>query len=374
MKTFLLNFYQAGRVREVIRAHGIEPKRGVCYLETMFIEKKDLKTPSFSELRKWFNELEFPTYRSKQLIHWIYNKKIEHPGLLTDFSKKERLFLEENSYISALETVRKIDSRDGTVKFQFQLEDAQQIETVLIPDKERKTLCVSTQVGCGIDCQFCLTAKGGLKRNLKAHEIVDQYLILSKQYEITNIVMMGMGEPLANFQEVSEAIDRLTDANACNFSPRRITVSTAGLVPGIQKLGEHPQKVNLAVSLNATTNETRDMIMPINQTYPIEMLLDACRKFPLSPRRRIFFEYVLLKGVNDSLNDARRIPKLLKGIPSKVNLIPFNPFFGSPFERPDESTIHAFQKLLIDSHLTTFIRKTRGNDVLAACGLLARSG
>ncbi|MBI1823849.1 MAG: 23S rRNA (adenine(2503)-C(2))-methyltransferase RlmN [Nitrospirae bacterium] len=336
--------------------------------------KKDLKAPSFAQLKEWFIELGFPAYRSKQLIHWIYNKKIDHPGQLTDFSKRERQFLEENSYISQLEILRKMDSRDGTVKFQFKLEDGEEIETVLIPEKERRTLCISTQVGCGIDCQFCLTAKGGLKRNLKAHEIIDQYLRVSSEYEISNIVMMGMGEPLANFQEVSEAIDRLTDSNACTFSPRRITVSTAGLVPGIQKLGEHAQKVNLAVSLNATSNAIRDRIMPINRTYPIEMLLDACRKYPLAPRRRIFFEYVLLKGVNDSLEDARRIPKLLKGIPSKVNLIPFNEFSGSPFIRPDESRILAFQKILVDSHLTTFIRKSRGNDVLAACGQLIRSG
>lgn len=336
--------------------------------------KKDLKAPSFAELKGWFDEIGFPSYRSKQLIHWIYNKKIEDPGQLTDFSKKERLFLEENCYISALQPVKKIDSRDGTVKLQFKLEDGEQIETVLIPEKERKTLCVSTQVGCGIDCRFCLTAQAGLKRNLKAHEIVDQYLIASKEYEITNIVMMGMGEPLANFQEVSEAIHRLTDSNACTFSPRRITVSTAGLVPGIQKLGELPQKVNLAVSLNATTNKIRDLIMPINQTYPIEMLLEACRKYPLPPRRRIFFEYVLLNGINDSLEDAKRIPRLLKGIPSKVNLIPFNPFPGSSFSRPAEAAILAFQKTLIDSHLTTFIRKSRGNDVLAACGQLVRSG
>jgi 23S rRNA (adenine2503-C2)-methyltransferase len=336
--------------------------------------KKDLKAPSFRDLKEWFDEIGLPSYRSKQLIHWIYNKKIENPNQLTDFSKKERHFLEENCYISALQPVQKIDSRDGTVKLQFKLEDGEQIETVLIPEKERKTLCVSTQVGCGIACRFCLTAQGGLKRNLKAHEIIDQFLIASKEYDITNIVMMGMGEPLANFQEVSEAIDRLTDSNACTFSPRRITVSTAGLVPGIQKLGELSQKVNLAVSLNATTNKVRNLIMPINQTYPLEMLLDACRKYPLPPRRRIFFEYVLLKGINDSPEDARRIPRLLKGIPSKVNLIPFNEFPGSPFKRPEEAAILAFQKTLIDSHLTTFIRKSRGNDVLAACGQLVRSG
>jgi 23S rRNA (adenine2503-C2)-methyltransferase len=340
----------------------------------MIAAKKDLKAPSFAELKSWFTELDFPAYRSRQLIHWIYNKKIDHPDQLTDFSKKERLFLEEKSYISQLEILKRIPSLDGTVKFQFRLEDGEEIETVLIPEKERKTLCISTQVGCGIDCQFCLTAKGGLKRNLRAHEIIDQYLIVSKEVEITNIVMMGMGEPLANFQEVSEAIDRLTESNACTFSPRRITVSTAGLVPGIQKLGELPQKVNLAVSLNATTNAIRDLIMPINRTYPIEMLLETCRKYPLAPRRRIFFEYVLLKGINDSLEDAKRIPRLLKGIPAKVNLIPFNEFLGSSFKRPAESTILAFQKILVDAHLSTFIRKSRGNDVLAACGQLIRSG
>ncbi|MHB8481332.1 MAG: 23S rRNA (adenine(2503)-C(2))-methyltransferase RlmN [Nitrospiria bacterium] len=336
--------------------------------------KKDLKGPSFDHLKEWFDQYDFPSYRTKQLIHWIYNKKIDRLDQLTDFSKKERLFLEETAFISSLEMVLKCPSRDGTLKFQFNLEDGEQIETVLIPDKERKTLCISTQAGCGLDCRFCLTAKGGLKRNLKAHEIVDQFLIVSKESDITNIVMMGMGEPLANFQEVSEAIDRLTDSNACTFSPRRITVSTAGMVPGIQKLGELPRQVNLAVSLNATTNAVRNLIMPINKTYPLEMLLEACRNFPLLPRRRIFFEYVLLQGVNDSLEDARRIPKLLKGIASKVNLIPFNEYPGSFFKRPPESTVLAFQKVLVDADLTTFIRKSRGNDILAACGQLINSG
>ena len=336
--------------------------------------KKDLKAPSFSHLKEWFDRHDFPPYRTKQLIHWIYNKKIDRLDQLTDFSKKERLFLEENGYVSSLEIVRKFSSRDGTLKFQFKLEDGEQIETVLIPDKGRNTLCISTQAGCGLDCKFCLTAKGGLKRNLKAHEIVDQFLIISKESEVTNIVMMGMGEPLANFQEVSEAIDRLTDSNACTFSPRKITVSTAGMVPGIQKLGELPRQVNLAVSLNATTNAIRDMIMPINKTYPLETLLEACRNFPLLPRRRIFFEYVLLEGINDALEDARRIPKLLRGIPSKVNLIPFNEYPGAIFKRPQESAVLAFQKILTDANLTTFIRKSRGNDVLAACGQLINSG
>ncbi|HXN07794.1 MAG TPA: 23S rRNA (adenine(2503)-C(2))-methyltransferase RlmN [Nitrospiria bacterium] len=333
-------------------------------------EKINLKVPSFSELKAWFVRQDFPAYRSKQLIHWMYNKKANRLDQLTDFAKKERVYLEENSYIGDLETVRESRSEDGTVKFLFKLEDGEQIESVLIPDGDRKTLCVSTQAGCGLACRFCLTATGGLRRNLRAFEIVDQFISVSRHYPITNIVMMGMGEPLANFQEVEEAIGRLTDPSACSFSPRRITVSTAGMVPGILKLGQLPVKVNLAVSLNAATNEIRDRIMPINKTYPLETLLEACRAYPLSPRRKIFFEYVLLERINDSPGDARRIIKLLKGIPCKINLIPFNEFEGSEFRRPQEKVILEFQKILLDARMTAFIRKTRGNDVLAACGQL----
>lgn len=349
------------------------PAGGVCYFNRMTVVKKDLKAPSFAELKAWFDQIGFSSYRFKQLIHWIYNKKIGQIGELTNFSKKDRLFLEDHCTISSLEIVRRCPSSDGTEKYQFKLEDGEQIETVLIPEKERKTLCISTQAGCGLDCQFCLTAKGGLKRNLKAHEIVDQFLMVSKEHEITSIVMMGQGEPLANLIEVSDAITRLTDSQACAFSPRRITVSTSGLVPGIQKLGELASRVNLAVSLNAATNAVRDRIMPINKTYPIEMLLDACREYPVLPRQSIFFEYVLLKGVNDSLADARRLPKLLKRIPCKINLIPFNEYPGALFQRPSDETILAFQEVLINAGIITFIRKTRGEDVLAACGQLINS-
>ena len=345
----------------------------MCYLNKdamQAIEKINLKIPSFDQLSRWFLDQSFPAYRSRQLVHWLYFKKISRLDQMTNFAKKERAFLEENSYISDIETVRESASGDGTVKFLFRLEDGQQIEAVLIPDRDRKTLCISTQAGCGLDCQFCLTATGGLRRNLRAHEIVDQYLSVAREHAVTNIVMMGMGEPLANLQEVSEAILRLTDPGACSFSPRRITVSTAGMVPGIDKLGELPAKVNLAVSLNATTDAVRDRIMPINKTYPLATLLSACRAYPLAPRRRIFFEYVLLEGVNDSPQDARRIPGLLRGIPSKINLIPFNPFPGSGFRRPAEKSILAFQKILVDAGMTAFIRKTRGEDVLAACGQL----
>ncbi len=222
-----------------------------------------------------------------------------------------------------------------------------------------------------MSCRFCLTAKLGIKRNLKPHEIVDQIISVSRiiaPVKITNIVFMGMGEPLANFENTVEALWRIKDL--MKFSPRRVTLSTAGIAPKIIELSKKAPAVNLAISLNATTDAVRDYIMPVNRKYPIKELLGACRKFPLSARRRITFEYVLLKGVNDTPEDARRLVSLLKGIPSKVNLIPFNPVAGSEFERPEDGRVLNFQDILLKGKLTAIIRKSRGEDILAACGQL----
>jgi 23S rRNA (adenine2503-C2)-methyltransferase len=333
--------------------------------------KTDLKAFSQEELDSFTKNAGLPAFRSRQLIHWIYERYALSIDGITEFSKKLREELSEKAYISNLTLLDRQTSEDGTQKFLFGLEDSETIESVLIPDEDRLTLCISSQVGCAMGCVFCLTGKMGLKRNLEAHEIVDQIISVNRLIlpeRITNIVLMGMGEPLANFDHVVEAIIRIT--TIMKMSPKRITLSTSGIPPKIVELGKKALKVNLAISLNATTDAVRNVIMPINKTYPIRALLDACRKYPLSVNKRITFEYVLLKGTNDSPEDARRLVRLLKNIPSKINLIPFNAYSGCEYERPDERTVIQFQDILLDAGMTVLIRKSKGQDILAACGQL----
>ncbi len=346
--------------------------------------KPNLKALNFHELQKFVQGMGWPRYRADQIWQWIYQKGIADFGGMTDLSQADRSTLEAQAYLSQLKNITVQDSVDGTRKFLFGLEDGNSIETVLIPDEsetgQRLTLCVSTQVGCTLDCAFCLTGRMGLKRNLRVYEIVDQMLVAEihlkpARRRITNIVMMGMGEPLANFYPVVEAIHRMSDPRGIGFSQRRITVSTAGMVPQIRMLGTLGLKVNLAVSLNATTDETRNKIMgTINQKYPLKELILACREYPLPPRRQLTFEYVLLKGINDSLLDAQRLVKLLKGIHCKVNLIPYNEHPGADYKRPQDTEVLRFQKVLIDAGLHAFIRKSKGRDILAACGQLETAG
>ena len=295
---------------------------------------------------------------------------------MTNIAKTEQGLLSSVFTLPIPKIVTTETSKDGTRKFLFELEDGRAIESVLIPDEDRQTLCISSQVGCRQACRFCLTGSKGFTRNLKACELVDQVLEVSRILKreetrgLTNIVLMGMGEPLENFDEVVKALKTVTSDKGLAFSPRRVTLSTAGLVPEIEKLGKSGLKVNLAISLNAATDEVRDTIMPVNRRYPIKALLSACKRFPLEPRRRITFEYVLLQGVNDSGEDALRLAKLLKNIRSKVNLIPFNPFPGSEFKRPDDAAVRRFQKILLDHHYTAPVRESRGGDISAACGQL----
>ena len=310
-----------------------------------------------------------PKYRADQLLHWIYERYACSLQEITEFSKALRSELAQTAYISNLGLADRQRSKDGTEKFLFSLEDGQTIESVLIPDKDRLTLCISSQAGCAMGCGFCLTGGMGLVRNLKAHEIVDQIISANRLIapaKITNIVLMGMGEPLANFDEVVEALWRIT--GLMGISKRRITLSTSGLVPKMLEFPAKAPDVNLAISLNATTDEARSRIMPINKTYPIKELLDACRRYPLRPRRRITFEYVLIGGVNDTQADAKRLVKLLRGIPCKVNLIPCNPEEQSSMKRPSEESILAFQKVIADSNITVLVRESKGQDILAACG------
>ena len=302
---------------------------------------------------------------------WIYERYASSLDEITVFSKDLRRKLGEIAYIGNLVVLETRRSSDGTEKFLFQLEDEQTIESVLIPDKDRITLCISSQVGCAMACRFCFTGKSGFVRNLEPWEIVEQILTVNRAIsprKITNVVMMGMGEPLANFDSSVEALKRIV--SLLGISKRKITLSTAGLVPKILELARKAPDINLAVSLNATTDAVRDKIMPVNKRYPIRSLLEVCRRYPLKPQRRITFEYVLIGGINDSVEDAHRLGRLLKGIRCKVNLIPLNPHEGSDLQRPADADVLAFKEILTDNNITALIRESRGLDILAACGQL----
>ena len=336
---------------------------------------KNLKSFSSPELEAFLISLGMKRYRANQVYQWLYQKGAASFDEMTNLSKEERTALNEKVYISSLILIKKQTASDGTEKYLFELEDGNRIESVLIPDEKRLTLCISTQVGCSMGCRFCLTGKGGLKRNLEAHEIVDQALAVKGLFNkrITNIVLMGMGEPLANYDNTIAALKILLDEKALNFSSRKITLSTAGLIPQIDKLGKEGVKVNLAISLNAATDDVRNKIMPINKKYPIKELIACCKRFPLPKRRRITFEYVMLKDINDTKEDAERLCKLLKGVPCKVNLIPFNEYEGCEFKKPDEKSVERFREILIEHHIMSITRKSKGAEISAACGQLRGS-
>jgi 23S rRNA (adenine2503-C2)-methyltransferase len=321
-------------------------------------------------------ELGEPKYRAQQLFRWIHQRGARSFEEMSDLSKSLREKLAASHTITSLAPAKVEKSRDGTRKYAFRTAKGDIIESVFIPDASspgRNTLCISSQVGCAVDCKFCLTASLGLIRNLNAGEIAEQIARvkedLPEDQRIGNVVMMGMGEPLQNYSAVVESLRIMMSELGHGMSPRRITVSTAGLAPRIPRLGRDVP-VNLAVSLNATTDEVRDKIMPINKRWNIEALLSACKQFPLPKRRRITFEYVLLAGINDTDDDARRLVKLLRPMRSKVNLIPFNEHPYSPFKRPSDERIARFQKIVADGELTAMVRTPRGDDISAACGQL----
>ena len=327
------------------------------------------------QLIEWLKAQGIAAYRASQIFKWVYIRQEDYFEKMSDLGKDVRRLLSRHFTIQRLEKKHIEISRDGSKKYLFKLADGNLIESVLIPERDHYTLCISSQVGCAQGCKFCLTARRGFIRNLRAGEIIAQVRDVSKELEsdspLTNIVLMGMGEPLANYQNVTNAIDIITDSNeGLKFSNRRVTLSTAGLLPKLQDLGRDTG-VNLAVSLNATDNVTRDGLMPINRTYPIEMLLETCRTYPLTSGRRITFEYILIKGINDSEMDANRLAKLLRPLKAKVNLIPFNAFEDSGFSRPNEATVHRFQEILLKHHFTAVIRHSKGQDISAACGQLS---
>ena len=320
--------------------------------------------------------LGWPAYRASQILRWLYQERARTFAEMSNLSQKDREYLTGSSRIERTSAVQIFSSQDGTKKLVLTLADGNQVECVLIPDEDRLTLCLSTQVGCTLDCGFCLTGTLGLSRNLRAHEILDQVLLaqdhLDANQRLTNLVFMGMGEPLANLDAVADAVTRLTNQTwGLGFSGRRITISTAGLASRIKEVA--PLKVNLAISLNATTDELRHQIMPTaNRLYSLQALLAACRDYPLAERDRLTFEYVLLADVNDRPEDATRLIKLLRGLRCKVNLIAFNPFPGSPYRRPSDAAIDMFQSTLRRSHVDVYLRRSRGRDVLGACGQLGR--
>lgn len=335
------------------------------------MSKTDLKALSKQGLESFIMKAGMPDFRARQALHWIYERYARTINDITEFSKELRDNLAAKAYISNLVLLDRQTSKDSTEKFLFGLEDGESIESVVIQDKNRLTLCISSQVGCAMGCKFCLTGKAGLKRSLKAHEIVDQVISVNRlisPMKITNIVFMGMGEPLANLGEVTEALLRLT--TILGISKRRITVSTSGIAPKILELEAKAPHVNLAISLNAATDEVRDKIMPVNKKYPLKLLLETCRRFPLGPGRRITFEYVMLGGINDSPGDAKRLVTMLRGLQCKVNLIPFNQYEGAEFRRPSEESILKFQDVLLTTPIPALIRKSKGQDILAACGQL----
>lgn len=344
-------------------------KRILEPMERVFI--KDYTLP---ELEAWVERVGERRFRARQIFKHIYVHRVSSWDECSDLSKTFRVQLEFGSRLHALTLLKKQLSSDGTAKYLFGLHDGHSIETVLIPDPPRTTLCVSSQVGCALGCAFCLTGTMGLKRNLKPAEIVDQVCQVRRELgsgsHITNIVFMGMGEPLANYDAVVKSIGVMIDPNGLAFSHRRITLSTAGLVPQLDRLGQE-SPVNLAISLHAADDAVRDRLMPVNRTYPLASLLDACRRYPLPPRKRITFEYILVEGVNDGMGDAKKLVRLLNGIRAKVNLIPLNPHPGCNLRRPSQGRIDAFQEILKNAHLTTLIRQSRGSDIRAACGQLA---
>ena len=317
-------------------------------------------------------------FRARQIFRWIYRHGVTDVAAMTDLPLELRETLAGEATITTPQLVERERSVDGTEKFLLRLSDGRQIESVFIPDTPSMTFCVSTQVGCAMACAFCLTGRMGLIRNLTAGEIAGQVRALvdaaAMRGKRFNIVLMGMGEPLHNYDETMKALRILGDAEGLSVSPRRVTLSTVGLLPALERLAREPIMPNLAISLHAPSDVVRGELVPINSKFGVADIIAACKRFPLKRRSRITFEYVLLAGVNDSVDAARQLAKLLAGVKSKVNLIPLNAAPGIPFERPSDETVDRFAQVLADHHLTVSVRKSRGRDIRAACGQLIVEG
>lgn len=335
-----------------------------------------------SNLQTWMKENAIPSFRADQIWDWFFQKGVTSFEGMANLSKPLQAQLEEKLSLKRPEISQALTSVDGTRKWLLKFHDGTEAETVFIPTPERGTLCISSQIGCTLSCKFCHTGTQVLVRNLEPHEIVGQLLIAKDVLEewagpphfeatrqVTNIVMMGMGEPLYNYDNVAKALKILMDPKGIGFSRHKITLSTSGVVPFIERCG-HELGVNLAISLHAVTNDLRNVLVPLNKKYPIEELLQACRAYPGIERRRITFEYVMLKGVNDSDAEARQLVRLIKGIPARINLIPFNPWPGTVFEVSEPKRIDSFAAIIEKAGYKAPVRESRGPDIFAACGQL----
>lgn len=344
----------------------------------MAVDRINLMDLDRQEMANLFSSLGEASYRATQTLQWIHQYGVANIDDMTNISKVLRQKLSAMSEIKPLEIATEQSSQDGTRKWLLKLADGNCIETVFIPEDDRGTLCVSSQVGCALNCSFCSTAQQGYNRNLTVAEIIGQVWLAVRKlaadgkthdHTVSNVVMMGMGEPLLNFDAVVKAMEIMMDDFAYGLSKRRVTLSTSGVVPAMHKLAE-VSEVALAVSLHAPTDALRDVLVPINKKYPLEQLLAVCKNYYKDQRRRITMEYVMLDGVNDTTDHAHQLAKILQGIPSKINLIPFNPFKGAPYQRSSKEKINQFRDILTRAGFTTITRKTRGDDIDAACGQL----
>jgi 23S rRNA (adenine2503-C2)-methyltransferase len=337
--------------------------------------KTDLLGKSSEELRALLVSLGEPAYRGAQIYHALYSERRFDVAAMTNLPAALRDRLARDAAIALPQILKRYVSSDGAVRYVLRLAPSATIETVFMPEEKRQTICISTQAGCAVDCHFCLTATLGLIRNLSPGEILGQVLVALEDNRTalkpqTNFVLMGQGEPLLNYDPVMAALRILLDPNGMAISPKHVTLSTSGIVPGIERLAKEKVRPKLAVSLNASYDAQRDAIMPVNRKYPLEELLETCRRYPLRPWEHLTFEYVLLGGVNDSAEDARRVAKLIANLRAKVNLIPWNP--GElPYRPPDPARTEEFRRILTEKGVLAFVRTSRGQDVMAACGQLA---
>lgn len=335
-----------------------------------------------SALQSFFKDLGEKPFRAKQMVQWIHQYFVTDVDQMTDLPKKLREKLSRETVIQPPEFCHEHISGDGTIKWLTRVAGGQNVETVFIPEQKRGTLCVSSQIGCALNCSFCSTATQGFNRDLQASEIIGQVWLAKKRIaelqseglelpRLSNVVMMGMGEPLLNYDHVSQALALMRDDLAYGLAKRRVTVSTSGVVPGILKLAASPTEIALALSLHAPNDELRDVLVPINRKYPLKVLMNACRQYLQAwPKQQITIEYIMIRGINDQIQQAKALIRLLQGFPCKVNLIPFNPYPGTSYERSDDETIQAFRMRLIRSGFITTVRATRGDDIDAACGQL----
>jgi 23S rRNA (adenine2503-C2)-methyltransferase len=338
----------------------------------------DLAALDLTELEGTLESRGHPRFHARQIFNWIHAKGVTDFDKMTDLSRGLRADLASNFRLVTPALIDKEISSDGTVKFLLELEDRRRIEAVFIPDTPSQTFCISTQVGCAMKCGFCLTGKMGLVRNLTAGEIAGQVRVLAAETGLRaskfNIVLMGMGEPLHNYDSTMKALRMLNDEHGLAISPKRVTLSTVGVVPGLERLAAEPLMPNLAISLHATTEDQRDALVPVNRKYGLEEIIAAARKFPMRRRTRITFEYVLLRGVNDTPEDARRLVRLLRNLRCKVNLIPLNEAAGILFQRPSDDRVNGFAEILARARIPVSVRKSRGRDIRAACGQLIVEG